>query len=196
VFAILELVLAVFFAPFLIVYMVMVMAIDSLVSLFRNPFVVTSLGALGLAAVTWSHMTPDPEVPWNSLIDDVAQSHLVGIPLPYLAVALAVATLVIGLVVSARSPRAVATPIRSTWVPPMDVGRWPIIRVDGRYHYVNHSLGLMTMGFSQKDDLLENKNSLPTEGEARKLMRERYRTCLIRETSTARAHAAGQRGRE
>lgn len=67
------------------------------------------LAVMGLAGYLQAHSTPDPSVQWISLVDSLAQSHLLGVPVPAVVALVGVAILVVAYLVaesdSSRAPR-------------------------------------------------------------------------------------------
>ncbi len=86
--ALLEFIVAVFLLPWLIVGVLIKAVWDAFSALVSNPLFVASILPIVVGFLTFSHMEPDPSIPWNTPFDIVAQATILGVPVPYLAFAL------------------------------------------------------------------------------------------------------------
>lgn len=79
----------VLFAPYILVGVVLAKILVEADKIFRLPMLGAGVSLAGLSAIAWMHSTPDPEAKFQSIVEVFAQASPLGIPMPYLCIALA-----------------------------------------------------------------------------------------------------------
>lgn len=72
----------VIFAPYIIVGVLLGTVLVKLAEQFRMPILFASLSAAGLGVLAWLKSTPNPDVPYSTVVEVFAQSHVFGVPAP------------------------------------------------------------------------------------------------------------------
>lgn len=99
--AILEFLLFVFALPYVLIFVFLVKAINALATYLHRPAMMWALWLTIVAMWLSSHMAENPNRPWVSMIERVAQSHLLGVPTPVCLIGAALLLLVLSFVVKA-----------------------------------------------------------------------------------------------
>lgn len=84
-------IVAVIVAPYVIVGMGLGMFLVDANRIFRLPVLGAGVAAAGLGLIAWTNSTPDPKAEFLSLVEVFGQSSPLGIPMPYLCIAVAAA---------------------------------------------------------------------------------------------------------
>jgi len=101
--ALIELIIFIIFLPYILFGVVLAMIFDAICSVFEPKLL---MGAIWMVAVgIWllGHM-PQNDVPWQSMIEVVAQSRVLGVPTPFIPMGVAICLLVAALVARKRNP--------------------------------------------------------------------------------------------
>lgn len=72
----------VIFAPYLIAGVLIGGMLAKIAEQFRMPVLFASLSAAGLGVLAWLKSTPNPDVPYSTLVEAFAQSHAFGVSVP------------------------------------------------------------------------------------------------------------------
>lgn len=77
------------FCPYIVVGVLIGKILVEIAELFRLPVLFASVSLIGLGALALMHDTPDPTVPYSSVVEVFSQAHPLGLPMPYLCFGIA-----------------------------------------------------------------------------------------------------------
>lgn len=79
----------VIFAPYFIVGVVLGTVLVKIAEKFRMSVLFASLSAAGLGVLAWLKSTPNPDVPYSTVVEVFAQSHVFGVAMPFVCFGIA-----------------------------------------------------------------------------------------------------------
>jgi hypothetical protein len=104
-YALIELAFFVLLLPLLIIgafFAVIGTAVGNLIArTFEPRLLALSVSVFGFSWLTWLNMNPAPQTPWLTLVESLAQVHVLGLPIAYLSAVLGGFTLIASVLVAA-----------------------------------------------------------------------------------------------